>query len=157
LLSNKIKNIIRPNEQQKTLYIFVGNEMRSDDGIAPYIFNNLKSFHPETLTINAKDKIENIVDQSIDFKPHKTIIFDAANFCNTPGKIKLLKPKELNRLLLSTHSFPITFFTNILAYETNSELYFIGIQAYNLNIGDKISEPVISAGKQIINFFNKDV
>lgn len=133
-----------------TLVITVGNPLRSDDGVGPYIAGNISSPKKNIIVMNAGDRPENIHDRAVEAKPAKTIIVDAADFGGVPGEMRLIPEHSIPDNPLSTHSFPLRIVARLLAEDTGSEVFFLGIQPESMAFGEALSPKVKSAADEII-------
>lgn len=155
MLNNDLKKILSFSEE-KILFVFVGNTLRSDDGVAIYLYNLLANLPDNITLLNVHDKPENIIDPAIKLCPKKTIIFDAANFNGSPGEIKIIPEQEINSIIYSTHTFPIPVLSSIIRNDTGSEIIFVGIQTNNTLCGNTMSEKVKFSAKTIANYIIKE-
>jgi hydrogenase 3 maturation protease len=155
LLNNEVINILNPSHEN-TLFAFVGNTMRSDDGIAQYLYKLLNNASKKILLLNVDDRPENMLDYLTDKSFNKIIIFDAANFNGQPGEIKYISEENINQTILSTHTFPLSLISKIIKEDTKADVFFIGIQIKNVNYGTNISEELICSAKIIANYILKE-
>jgi hydrogenase 3 maturation protease len=151
LLTEEIKKILCCSDQ-KVLIITIGNTLRSDDGIGPYIAENLKILPDNLKLLNAFDRPESIIDQAVSMSPEKTIIIDAANFSGIPGEARLIANDAIPESSLSTHTFPLKIIARILEEDTGSKVFFLGIQAKSAEFKEELSQEVKQTGDEIIAF-----
>ncbi len=156
-LKNNIKDILTIECNKKYLLLFVGNTFRSDDGIAPYIAGQLSNNADNIKILNVEDKPELYLDDIINVKPNKTIIFDAANFNGEPGEIRCIPVENINNMTLSTHTFPLGAIAELIKQDTGADVYFIGIQPKNVGFGENISSEIKTSADEIIKFLNMEV
>ena len=138
-----------------TLVITVGNSLRSDDGIGPFIADKLISTDRLKI-IDAGINPENIIDEAARLKPAKIIIIDAASFGGTAGEAKIISEKHLPQTSLSTHSIPLPVFTSILKEDTGAEIFFLGIQSEKMDLGEGLSSEVKKTGEDISRYINEE-
>ncbi|MBA4349211.1 MAG: hydrogenase maturation peptidase HycI [Thermodesulfovibrio sp.] len=151
MLTADIKNILRPSEAGITLIITVGNSFRTDDGAGPYIAKNISKPPRNIVVLDAGDKPENVIDKAIEIRPSKTIIIDAADFGGTVGEIRLIPEDSIPDNTLTTHTFPLRIVARIIAEDTGSEVFFIGIQPRSMEFGEELSLEVKESADEIIN------
>lgn len=154
LLTGEITEILALPQDGILLIITAGNALRSDDGVGPYIFQRLLPKNKKTVVLNAGDRLESIIDRAVETCPAKTVIIDAADFSGTPGEIRIIPEGLIPESTLSTHSFPLVILSKILSEDTNSPVYFIGIQAKNMQLGEGLSDEVKAAADTLINYLN---
>lgn len=133
-----------------TLVITVGNLLRSDDGVGPYIAGAISSPKREIIVLDAGDRPENILDRAVEVKPAKTIIVDAADFGGVPGELRIIPEYSIPDNPLSAHSFPLRIVARLLAEDTGSEVFFLGIQPETMAFGEGLSPKVKRAAEEII-------
>ena len=153
-LTDSVCKALRPSSGT-TLVITVGNSLRSDDGIGPFIAENLVSTHRLKI-IDAGINPENIIDDAVDVKPSKIIIIDAAQFGGEPGEARVIEKEHLPQTSLSTHSIPLPVFTSILEEDTQAELIFLGVQAEKMELGEGLSSSVKKTGEELSEYINKE-
>lgn len=151
MLTAEISDLISKPSKGITLFITVGNSFRSDDGVGPYIAERIGLLLENTVILNAGDKPENIIDSAIEIKPARTIIIDAADFGGTPGEVRLIPEDLVPDNTLSTHTFPLRVITRVIAEDTGSEVFFLGIQPAGMALGEGLSEEVRKSADAIIS------
>lgn len=137
------------------IIIAVGNTLRSDDGVGPYIASCLKSNY-RLKVIDAKDRPENVIDEVIDWRPSKVLIIDAADFKGLPGEIRIVKQDLIPENSLSTHAISLKVIAEIISQDSKAEVEFLGIQPRSVSLGEEISREVISAAGEIIEKIKKE-
>ncbi len=137
-----------------TLVITVGNSFRSDDGVGPYIAGGVKFPQNHILILNAGDRPENIIDDAIVIEPKRTIIIDAADFNGIPGEMRLIPESAVPDVIHSTHSFPLNVVSRLIAEDTGSEIYFLGIQHKSMALGEGLSGEVCESAQKIIQIIS---
>jgi hydrogenase 3 maturation protease len=147
-------SIFRQLEYGSTLIITVGHPLRGDDGVGPYIAQNIFSPKEHIFLLNAGERPENIVDRAAGVMPARTIIIDAADFGGDPGEARLLSEEEIPGDTLSTHAFPLGVIARILARDTGSEIFFLGIQPGNMEWNTGLSSPVKETAQEIIRLMS---
>jgi len=138
----------------KTVFVFIGNDLRADDGAGPYIAKNIRN--NKIKVINAETLFENYVEEIIELKPDKIVIFDCAFFDGKPGEIRLLDEEKLvNYKMISTHSFPLNALINLIKSELkNVKVTIIGIQPAMVDYKEGLSQSVKKSADELINFIN---
>lgn len=137
------------------LFITIGNELRGDDGVGPYIGGLLAGIAGEFSLINGGQRPENVIDEAIEAGPEHTFIIDAANFGGQPGECRLLEPQLINQSTLSTHTFPLPVLASIIKEDTGSEIYFLGIQSSTMQLGEGLSPPVKTTAHKLVELIGE--
>ncbi|OGC08305.1 hydrogenase maturation peptidase HycI [candidate division WOR-1 bacterium RIFOXYD2_FULL_36_8] len=156
LLTAEIKDLFSKSNKGLTLLITVGNDLRGDDGVGPYIYERTaeKGFldsKPRFYLLNAFDKPENIIDEAVKLAPSKVIIIDAADFGGEAGEARIIEKENIPQTTLSTHTFPLPVIAKILEEDTGAEVFFLGIQPQNIELGNGLSDAVKKTAKEIIS------
>ncbi len=137
----------------KILFVAIGNELRSDDGISREFIDHLK----ETNEFRDSDYLfvginpENYLTTILDFKPDLLVFIDAARFGGNPGDVKWLDNKTIDSLNISTHAFSMKLVEKYLLLEREIEIKYFGIEPYCTNLSNNISPKLLEV---INNFFN---
>ncbi|MFW9830546.1 MAG: hydrogenase maturation peptidase HycI [Candidatus Thorarchaeota archaeon] len=136
----------------KSTIIGIGNDLKADDGIGPYIINQLQHYAPPNIElINANTVPENFIGHLIDTAPSFILLIDAAMMQTTPGEIRLIDKNTIGGVAFSSHQLPLTFFIEYLETNLKTTILILGIQPLTDEFTQPISEPVQSAAKTIIS------
>lgn len=146
MLTADIKNLL----QSSPLIITIGNDLRGDDGVGPYIFNECQIKNVKCQMINAGERPEKLVGEKMDPRPAKIIIIDAADFGGNPGEIRLIDKDNIPEKTLSTHTFSLKVVSKLLEEDTKAPVYFIGIQPKSIELGKEMSTEVKKSADIII-------
>ena len=135
--------------------ITVGNGLRSDDGVGPYISSKISS--SEFLkVIDAGYTPEDIIDEVTELIPKRIIIIDAADFGGASGEIRIIDSAHIPESSLSTHAISLRVITKILSEDTKADIIFIGIQPKSVALGEGLSLSVRASADKIINYLRKE-
>ena len=151
MLTAAIENLL----QSSPLIITIGNDLRADDGVGPYIFNECQMSNAKCQMINAGEKPENIMGQAINEKTTKIVIIDAADFNGRPGEVRLIEKENIPETTLSTHTFPLRVIAGLLEEDLKVPVCFLGIQPESLELGKGISAEVKASAKEIIEIISR--
>lgn len=135
--------------------ICVGNTMRSDDGVGPYIASYLNDSKLLSV-IDAGYNPENFIEEVAGLKPGRIVIIDAADFGGKAGETKVISEGDIPESSLSTHAIPLSVIYHILKEDTASEIKFIGIQPKDVRHGECLSPEVKAAADKIIAKIKKE-
>ncbi len=131
------------------LIITVGNSFRSDDGVGPYLGKSLKLIKGLKV-IDAGINPENIIDEVIDLKPKRILIFDAADFKAKAGQVRIIPKECIPETTISTHAIPLNVITELISSTIDTSIIFIGIQAKSFDMGDGLSDEVKISADEIV-------
>ena len=138
-----------------TVIICVGNTLRSDDGVGPYIASHLKNTK-KLAVFDAGYNPENFIEEAAETRPGRIIIIDAADFGGEPGEARIISENEIPESSLSTHAIPLNVIYHILKEDTGSEIKFIGIQPKEVSHGERLSPEVKAAADKMIARITKE-
>lgn len=110
-----------------TLILCIGNPEGGDDGIGPYIAEQLKRKLPANTIIDCGTVPENYTGIIKRHHPNTLILIDAAEMNRPPGEIRIIPKEKLGIMHLSTHGIPLSVFIRYLEKEV-PHITFIGIQ-----------------------------
>ena len=140
----------------KIVICCIGNEMRGDDGVGPYIAKQLmKGLAPEKqnkiTVLNCGEVPESFTSKIIEKKPTHIILVDAATIGESPGTVGIVEPEDLTGLAVSTHSLPLNVFTEYLREQLggNIDIFGIGIQPKKVDFDEKLSPEVKMAADRL--------
>ena len=134
----------------------LGNSLRGDDGVGPFIGENINCKAEDFKIINAYTTPENMVFPIVDFKPDKIIVVDAANFGGLPGEVRKIPPDKISKYsAISTHSFPLEVIFGIILEDTKASLNIIGVQPKKMDYVEGLTIEVEKAALKIIDYYNK--
>lgn len=129
-------------QSESLLIITVGNDMRGDDGVGPYIAENLSPPGRDFFLIDAGGRPENILDSAVDTGARDVIIIDAADFGGAPGEARLFSAEAIPETTLSTHTFPLPVIARLIEKDMGSRVRFLGIQATTFKYGAPLAQAV---------------
>ena len=99
---------------EKLLILGVGNELKRDDGVGPFIVDNLDE-KDNVICINAKTVPENFTGKIRKEQPSHVIIVDACLMGGEAGDIKIVDKDDFVNIGISTHSMSLSFPLSLLS------------------------------------------
>lgn len=133
------------NDFKKLIILGVGNELKSDDGIGPFIIKNLMAENIESdrlLLINAETVPENFTGKIRKENPSHVIIVDACLMGCRPGDIQIVDKDDFASIGISTHSMSLSYFVKYLEKDTDFNIIFVGIEPETMDWGANPTEAV---------------
>ncbi|MDG6221074.1 MAG: hydrogenase 3 maturation endopeptidase HyCI [Candidatus Thermoplasmatota archaeon] len=109
------------------LLLGVGNPLRGDDGIGPYIAELLQNMGGGWEAINAETVPENFTSTIRKKKPELLVLADASDMGLEPGEARIIPPEKVGVMHFSTHAIPLSVFIQIMG-ECAKKTYLLGIQ-----------------------------
>ena len=122
----------------------IGNELKYDDGVGPYIISKLNEIdlNDNILLINAQTVPENFTGKIRMENPSHIILVDACLMGLNPGEYKIVNSDEFTNIGISTHSMSLSYFVKFL---NQDNILFLGIEPETLELIDQDSLGVIGA------------
>nr|WP_294998302.1 hydrogenase maturation peptidase HycI [uncultured Methanobrevibacter sp.] len=138
---------------EKLIVLGVGNELKSDDGVGPFIIKKLKEENIENknlLFIDGKTVPENFTGKIRKEKPTHLIIVDACLMDLQPGEMQIVNKYEFANIGISTHSMSLSFFVRYLEKDMDFGIIFVGIEPETMDWGEKPTLKVEKAANEFI-------
>lgn len=106
-LLDKLQNKLRG--ASKIVFMGIGEEKLSDDGVGPYIISELVNKNNEKiLFINAATDPMDRIDEIVRFNPSHLILLDTCTLNEPPGTVAILERENIHEYVpISTHTIPI--------------------------------------------------
>lgn len=145
----------------KLIVLGVGNELKCDDGVGPYIIKKLKEENIEDkkklLFIDAKTVPENFTGKIRKENPTHLIIVDACLMDEEPGTMKIVNKYDFASIGISTHSMSLSFFVRYLEKDTEFRIIFVGIEPESMDYADNPTPKVEESANEFVNILKEIV
>ena len=128
----------------KTIVLGIGHTLKGDDGAGPLVCQQLTGKTSAEL-IDTGTVPENYIQPIIKKRPQNLLIIDAIDFGASPGSINIFKPEQLNSSVFSTHTLSPRLFVDMITQAIDVDVYFIGIQPAQTQLGQSVSAQVNQA------------
>jgi hydrogenase maturation protease HycI len=151
-LPREVRRALLPSGTGKTVYVTVGNVLRGDDGVAPFIAGRLNAHRENIVVIDAGDRPEAVIHRVARERPSKTVIIDAADFHGEVGDVRFFPHQRIPGHPWSTHQFPLKWVAALLEQDTGSPVCFIGIQIQDATLGVSMNRSVRESAEKIIEY-----
>ena len=126
----------------KIAILGIGNDLRSDDGLGPYIVEKLNIDDPRILIENVGSVPEGFARNLAEFGAERVIMVDAADMLKPPGHIEFVTKDRIGGINISTHSMPLSFLMMYLEQETGGKTVLIGIQPKSIQFGEGLTQEI---------------
>ena len=140
---------------EKLIVLGVGNELKCDDGVGPYIIKKLKEGTVEDkdrlLFIDAQTVPENFTGKIRKENPTHLIIVDACLMGGEAGDMKVVDENDFASIGISTHSMSLSFFVKYLQQDCDFRIIFVGIEPESMDYADNPTVKVEEAANEFIN------
>jgi hydrogenase 3 maturation protease len=131
-------------QQDRIVFVGLGNEQREDDGAGLELVERLKSKKEfrKSQFIKAGRNPENYLQTILNCNPDIVVFIDAAEWNGSSGDVKIFNDEEIDQTEFSTHTFSIKMIKDYLLNQQPMNFMFIGIQPLRTNYKQGLSEPV---------------
>jgi len=145
------------------LVLGVGNTMKGDDGVGPYVVQRLLAAGADRPACEASQSIsaidcgtvpENFTSSIRRLRPRLLVIVDAADMGLEVGEYRAIAGARVGSLGLSTHSMPLSLFMTYVSDLVGSIL-LIGVQPRTMALGDRLSAEVSAAGDTLVGLLTQ--
>jgi hydrogenase 3 maturation protease len=132
-----------------TVIVGIGNTLKGDDGAGPLVCKQLTAARISAGLIDAGTVPENYIQMIIKKEPRTLLVIDAIDFGAEAGTIRIFEPGQLNSHVISTHTLSPRLFVDFISRSVQVDVYFMGIQPAQTQLGESISAAVSTAIEQL--------
>lgn len=129
----------------RTVIVGIGNVLKGDDAAGPLLCQELRRIGIDAELIDAGTAPENYIQPVIKKTPQSLLVIDAMDFGAPPGAVRLFRPEQLSTSIWSTHRLSPRIFADMVCRSVKADVYFIGIQPGQVQLGGPVSAPVTQA------------
>lgn len=143
---------------EKLIILGVGNELKCDDGIGPYIIKKLQEADIERedlLLIDAETVPENFTGKIRKENPTHLIIVDACLMGCDAGEIRIVDYEEFANIGISTHSMSLSFFVKYLQKDMDFNIIFVGVEPESMDYQEFPTETVEKSALEFIDLLRE--
>ena len=133
----------------------IGNPLRTDDGLGPFIVENMKTEHRDVFIENVGSVPEAFARPLAEFGADRVIMVDAADMRKPIGHIELVTKDRIGGITISTHSMPLSFLMMYLEDSTGGETILLGIQPRSIQFGEGLNPEIEEISREIINTLDR--
>ncbi len=115
---------------RKLVFLGIGEEKLSDDGVGPYIISELLKYSNEKfLFINAGIDPMSRIDDIVQFQPSHLVLLDTCTLNKPPGTVALIEREHIKESVpISSHTIPIHIVVDLLIEKLHDlNVFMIGI------------------------------
>ncbi len=135
----------------KIAILGIGNDLRSDDGLGPYIIEKLSIEDPRVMVENVGSVPEGFARPLAEFGADRIIMVDAADMNRPAGHIELVTKDRIGGINISTHSMPLSFLMMYLEQETGGTTILLAIQPKSIQFGEGLTPEIQEVADRTIN------
>jgi hydrogenase 3 maturation protease len=133
----------------KTLIVGIGNLLKGDDAAGPIVCQKLRDANVSAGIIDVGTTPENYIQVIIRKNPESLLVIDAIDFRASAGAIEIFGPEQISSFVISTHTLSPTLFIDMVCHEIEVNVYFIGIQPAQTQLGQAVSSQVSQSIQQL--------
>lgn len=134
----------------------IGNELKCDDGVGPFIINKLKDLEDSNLIIiDGQTVPENFTGKIRKEQPSHVILVDACLMGCKPGEFNIVGKDEFVNIGISTHSMSLSYFVKYLERDNDFNIIFVGIEPESMDYSDKPTKIVQEGAYEFINILKE--
>lgn len=128
-------------EGRRILLLGAGNRLRGDDAVGSLLIERLQSKVNIPL-IDAGDVPENYLGPIEDSGAEVVLVVDATDMGANVGDVAIFDIEQVIGKSVSTHTANLGLLFKVIPPENRPQVVVLGIQPGNLDLGQKLSEPV---------------
>jgi len=122
------------------LLVGIGNVIRGDDGLGPYIAQTFKAEGWETIDCGTVP--ENFTSKIKQLQPELVVFVDAAEMDLPPGEFRIIPKEQIKDFSCGTHNLPLSLMMDFLQQSIDAEMAFVGVQPVSVDDGEGLSSEV---------------
>jgi hydrogenase 3 maturation protease len=142
-------DFLKPFRDSSTVIMGIGNILKGDDAAGPLVCERLKNENISADVIDTATVPENYIQTVIKKAPRNLIVIDAISFDAAPGTIKVFQTEQLDSIIVSTHTLSPRIFVDMIRKSIELDVYFIGIQPEQTQLGSPVSTRVRQAIEEL--------
>jgi len=122
------------------LLVGIGNVIRGDDGLGPYMAQTFKADGWQTLDCGTVP--ENFTSKIKQLQPELVVFVDAAEMDLPPGEFRIIPKEQIKDFSCGTHNLPLSLMMDFLQQSIDAEMAFVGVQPVSVDDGEGLSSEV---------------
>ena len=135
---------------KKTLFVGIGNVLKSDDGVGVYISKNIQN-RGNISSLTVEVSIENYIGKINKLKSELLILLDCMDFQKPAGYWNIIPVSGVNGHTTNTHNISLEKISELFY----SKAYILGIQPKSIKFGEYMSSEVKMAADGIVEQINR--
>ena len=140
---------------RKIAILGIGNDLRTDDGLGPFIVSSIRIDNPNIMIENVGSVPEGFAHPLAEFGAERVIMIDAADMRKSPGHVELVTNDRIGGINISTHSMPLSFLMMYLEQETGGQTILLGVQPKNIEFGEGLNPEIQEVAEKLIMDFEE--
>ncbi len=133
----------------------IGNDLRTDDGLGPFVTEELNINHPDLMVENVGSVPEAFAHPLAEFGAERVIMVDAADMGKPAAHIDLITKERIGGVAISTHSMPLSLLMMYLEQETRGKTILLGVQPKSIAFGEGLTPEIHDAAQRVIRILRR--
>ena len=129
---------------KRILLMGVGNRLRGDDAVGSLLIERLQG-QVDIPLLDAGDVPENYLGPIEESGAELVLIVDTAEMGANVGDIAIFNIEQVQSIPISTHTANLGLLFKVIPPERRPQVMMLGIQPGSMELGQRLSEPVIAA------------
>ena len=154
----------RDTATMKELVLGIGNTLKGDDGVGPYVVDRLNDClcrlaatsdgteaaerGTERIAIDCGMVPENYSSVVRQHSPDRMVLVDAADMGLPPGSSRVIPPERAGVMCVSTHNMPLSLFVSYVK-EFCPDVVLVGIQPERMQLGAAMCREVREGADEV--------
>ena len=162
-IENQVRDFLKG--ASSLVILGIGNDIRGDDGLGPYIIEELSRKKEEIqensdidsifdlnclFLINGGSVPQNLTSKIKSYDPSHVILIDASLMNKEPGDIEIVNKENISNVSISTHSMSLAYLIKFLELEKPFEILFIGIEPEIMDLSFELSDKIQKASDDLV-------
>jgi hydrogenase 3 maturation protease len=152
-VENGLKEFI--SGAKRVAILGIGNDLRTDDGLGPFIVNSLCIKDSDIMIENVGSVPEGFARPLTEFGAECVILVDAADMRKPPGHVELVTKDRIGGITISTHSMPLSFLMMYLEQQTGGKSILLGVQPKSIQFGEGLNPEIQTVAEWIISMLER--
>lgn len=124
-------------DRRKLMILGIGSLIRTDDAAGLEVVKRLEGRVPSNVKLIECETVpESFMGTIRQHQPTHVMMIDAALLNLKPGSSKLIEPKEIAGVPISTHALPLHIFCEYLSKTTGAKVALLAIQPKETGFGE---------------------
>ncbi|MEM2142273.1 MAG: hydrogenase maturation protease [Candidatus Thorarchaeota archaeon] len=135
---------------RRIVVVGIGNDLRCDDGLGPFIVSGLTTRDPRLMMWSAGSVFEALADPLLEFEADRVIIIDAADLHRPVGYAELIGSDKIGTVTTTSHGMPLSLLMMYLEQRTAAKVVLLGVQPACVDFAEGLTEPIRQAAGRLI-------
>jgi len=137
-------------KERRVAVVGIGSPLRGDDAVGLEVVERLEEYPlVGVLLLKTETVPESFTGVLREFNSTHILMIDAVHLGAEPGDAKLIPPKMISNVYISTHKLSLSVLSNYLTETLGARVTLLGIQPRSVAFGTSISKELKTAARRI--------